>query len=83
MTKYFIVKCGDETNPSFWGFVFDNRPAAVLFYANTWHGKPAYRKITNTFDGVTRFVDCRGCGDPGPGCHACVKPAQVFDLEDI
>ena len=83
MAKFTVVKCGDETNPSFWGFVFDNRQAAVLFYAWTWYGKPAYRKITNTYEGVTRLVDCRGCSNPGLGCNACVKPAEFFDKEDI
>ncbi len=81
MTK-IIVKCGDEQNPNFWGFVFDNRQAAALFYAATCFGKPGYRKITNTYKDVARLVDCRGCGNPGLGCSACVKPDEFFEAGD-
>lgn len=82
MTKTIIVKCGDENKPAAWGFVFDNREAAVIFSKATFFGKPNYRKISNTREDVMRLVDCRGCSNPGFGCSMCVKPDEFFEPDE-
>lgn len=83
MAKHIIVKCGDEDRPSFWGFVFDDPKAARFFKLGTCFGKPAYRKLSNTYGDVAHLVDCRGCNYPGLGCRACPKPDEVFERERL
>lgn len=83
MTKHIIVKCGDEDRPSFWGFMFDDPKAARVFRLSTCFGKPAYRKLSNTFTDITHLVDCRGCKYPGIGCSTCCKPDEFFGHERL
>lgn len=76
----FIVRCGAEDCPNFWGFAFDNRKDAVVFAKATCFGRPPYRKITTSTEGVECLVDCRGCTNPAFGCSTCPKPDEAFGV---